>query len=81
VDRSQIKNRQIAMQTLKARIYRQQLEAQVAATQAARKQQVLFILILPHLLIIYKNCCCLHTICYMYICPNSILVVKDNEED
>lgn len=40
VDRSQIKNRQIALQTLKARIYQRQLEAQVAATQAARKQQV-----------------------------------------
>ncbi|PNF16346.1 Peptide chain release factor 1-like, mitochondrial [Cryptotermes secundus] len=40
VDRSQIKNRQIAMQTLKARIYQRQLEAQDAATQAARKQQV-----------------------------------------
>jgi hypothetical protein len=63
------------MQTLKARIYQRQLEAQVAATQAARKQQVLFILILPHFLIIYTPSIA------MYICPNSILIVKDNEED
>lgn len=63
VDRSQIKNRQIAMQTLKARIYRQQLDAQAAATQATRKQQVLFMLVLPHFLIIYNNCSCPNTIC------------------
>jgi protein subunit release factor A len=30
------------MQTLKARIYQRQLETQVAATQAARKQQVFY---------------------------------------
>jgi protein subunit release factor A len=48
VDRSQIKNRQIALQTLKARIYQKQLDAQVAATQAARKQQVSVIPLLPH---------------------------------
>ncbi|PSN43069.1 Peptide chain release factor 1 [Blattella germanica] len=40
VDRSQIKNREIAMRTLKARIYNQQLEEQISKTQAARKQQV-----------------------------------------
>jgi peptide chain release factor 1 len=40
VDRSQIKNRGIAMRTLKARIYQQEVEAQISRTQAARKQQV-----------------------------------------
>jgi hypothetical protein len=69
------------MQTLKARIYRRQLEAQVAATQAARKQQVCFILILPHLLIIYKIAAVYTPSVITYICPNSILVVKDNQED
>ncbi|KAJ9577397.1 hypothetical protein L9F63_006020 [Diploptera punctata] len=40
VDRSQIKNREIAMRTLKARIYHRQLEDQISKTQATRKKQV-----------------------------------------
>jgi protein subunit release factor A len=52
VDRSQIKNREIAMRTLKARIYQQELEAQISRTQTARKQQVLHIFILLCLLIV-----------------------------
>lgn len=40
VDRSQIRNREIAMRTLTARIYQRQVEAQASRTQAARKQQV-----------------------------------------
>jgi len=50
VDRSQIKNREIAMRTLKARIYQQEVEAQISRTQAARKQQVSFTVILLCLL-------------------------------
>jgi hypothetical protein len=59
VDRSQIKNREIAMRTLKARIYQQEVEAQISRTQAARKQQVSFTVIVLCLLIVYKTSCCL----------------------
>jgi hypothetical protein len=38
------------MRTLKARIYRQEVEAQISRTQAARKQQVSFTVILLCLL-------------------------------
>lgn len=54
VDRSQIRNREIAMRTLKARIYRQELEAQISRTQATRKQQVSCIFILLCVLIVCK---------------------------
>jgi len=62
VDRSQIKNRGIAMRTLKARIYQQEVEAQISRTQAARKQQVLFTVIWLCLLIVYKTSWCLSII-------------------
>jgi len=39
-DRSQIKNRKIALQKLRAIIYKQQLEQQQSLTRSARKQQV-----------------------------------------
>jgi hypothetical protein len=41
------------MRTLRARIHQQQVEAQVAKTQAARKEQVFYSLILPHLLLFF----------------------------
>ncbi|KAJ4433730.1 hypothetical protein ANN_16041, partial [Periplaneta americana] len=44
VDRSQIKNREIAMRTLKARIYQQQLAEQLSRTNTTRKQQVFSLL-------------------------------------
>lgn len=40
VDRSQIKNRQIAMQKLKALLYEKQLNEQLAMSEATRKSQV-----------------------------------------
>lgn len=40
VDRSQIKNRQIAMQKLKALLYEKQLTSQVAKAEATKKSQV-----------------------------------------
>lgn len=40
VDRSQHKNRQIALQKLKALLYQRQLEAQAASEEATRKSQV-----------------------------------------
>lgn len=39
-DRSQIKNRKIALQKLRAIIYKKQLEQQQSLTRSARKQQV-----------------------------------------
>lgn len=39
-DRSQIKNRKIALQKLRAIIYKRQLEQQQFFTKSARKQQV-----------------------------------------
>jgi len=39
-DRSQIKNRKIALQKLRAIIYQRQLEQQQSLTRSARKQQV-----------------------------------------
>lgn len=39
-DRSQIKNRKIALQKLRAIIYQKQLEEQQSLTRSARKQQV-----------------------------------------
>lgn len=39
-DRSQIKNRKIALQKLRAIIYQKQLEQQQSLTRSARKQQV-----------------------------------------
>lgn len=41
-DRSQIKNRKIALQKLRAIIYQRQLEHQRSLTRSARKQQVNF---------------------------------------
>ena len=43
------------MRTLKARIYQQELEAQISRTQAAIKQQGSCIFILLRLLIVYKT--------------------------
>nr|CAD7446064.1 unnamed protein product [Timema bartmani] len=40
VDRSQIKNREFALQRLKTKIYQNQLDKQMAETQAKRKMQV-----------------------------------------
>ena len=40
VDRSQIRNRETAMRTLKARIYHREMEDQISKTQAERKLQV-----------------------------------------
>jgi len=44
-DRSQIKNRKIALQKLRAIIYKKQLEQQQSLTRSARKQQVNYNLI------------------------------------
>lgn len=41
-DRSQIKNRKIALQKLRAIIYKKQLEQQQSLTRSVRKQQVNF---------------------------------------
>lgn len=43
-DRSQIKNRKIALQKLRAIIYQKQLDQQQSLTRSARKQQVHFLI-------------------------------------
>lgn len=52
-DRSQIKNRKIALQKLRAIIYQKQLEKQQSLTNSSRKKQVKYLIIL--LLTIYHS--------------------------